>query len=146
MANPIFTEGLETTVALADDSWAIKGVAVDLCGHSNFEPTYGSADEKTIDTYCDGKEVVYGSDNPGTFTVTFEKYDPKDEGQALINSAPKNSKMLYTVTFGNGDKVTYKLIKKNKIREQPAKANIVVQGTVEMGLIGEGDWVLALVP
>ena len=143
MANPIFTEGLQTTVALATNAWAAQGTPADLCGHSNFEPNYGTADEKTLDTYCDGKEVVYGSINPGTFTVTFEKYDPKDAGQKLINDAPKNAKILFEVTFEDGSKVTYKLVKKNKIKEQPAKANIVVQGTWEAGLIGEGEWTLA---
>lgn len=140
--NIIYTAGAITTIALADEAWAIQGLAKTLCGHDNFEPNFGAPDEQVIDSYCAGKVPLYGTENPGTLTANFSNYDPRDEGQKLVNEAPRNSKMLYTVEFENGDKVVYRVIKKSKIKEQPALSNINIRGTLEMGLVGEGEWTL----
>lgn len=141
--NIIFTAGAVTTIAMADESWVAQGTPKIMCGHDNFEPNFGAPDEQTIDSYCNGKVPLYGTENPGTLTVNYSNYDPRDEGQKAVNDAPRNAKMLYTVEFDNGDKVVYKVVKKSKIKEQPALSNINIRGTLEMGLVGEGTWTLA---
>ena len=57
MAKKTNTMGLITTVQLYNDTGALAGTAVNLCGHDSITWEVGTPDEVDITTFCDLDKV-----------------------------------------------------------------------------------------
>ena len=138
MAKKTNTMGLITTVQLYDDTGALAGTAVNLCGHDSITWEVGTPDEVDITTFCDLDKVnESGMSNEGTLDINFKLLDEKDVGQKLIEDAPLNARIQIVLDFTNGKKITFKTRKKQETSGSVTLADIVVNGSVQLGLIGK---------
>lgn len=130
--------GLITTVQLYNDTGALAGTAVNLCGHDSITWEVGTPDEVDITTFCDLDKVnESGMSNEGTLDINFKLLDEKDVGQKLIEDAPLNARIQIVLDFTNGKKITFKTRKKQETSGSVTLADIVVSGSVQLGLIGK---------
>ena len=138
MAKKTNTMGLITTVQLYNDTGALAGTAVNLCGHDSITWEVGTPDEVDITTFCDLDKVnESGMSNEGTLDINFKLLDEKDVGQKLIEDAPLNARIQIVLDFTNGKKITFKTRKKQETSGSVTLADIVVSGSVQLGLIGK---------
>ena len=138
MAKKTNTMGLITTVQLYNDTGALAGTAVNLCGHDSITWEVGTPDEVDITTFCDLDKVnESGMSNEGTLDINFKLLDEKDVGQKLIEDAPLNARIQIVLDFTNGKKITFKTRKKQETSGSVTLADIVVNGSVQLGLIGK---------
>ena len=138
MAKKTNTMGLITTVQLYNDTGALAGTAVNLCGHDSITWEVGTPDEVDITTFCDLDKVnESGMSNEGTLDINFKLLDEKDVGQKLIEDAPLNARIQIVLDFINGKKITFKTRKKQETSGSVTLADIVVTGSVQLGLIGK---------
>ena len=137
MAKKTNTMGLITTVQLYNDTGALAGTAVNLCGHDSITWEVGTPDEVDITTFCDLDKVnESGMSNEGTLDINFKLLDEKDVGQKLIEDAPLNARIQIVLDFTNGKKITFKTRKKQETSGSVTLADIVVNGSIQLGLIG----------
>ena len=130
--------GLITTVQLYDDKGALAGTAVNLCGHDSITWEVGTPDEVDITTFCDLDKVnESGMSNEGTLDINFKLLDEKDVGQKLIEDAPLNARIQIVLDFTNGKKITFKTRKKQETSGSVTLADIVINGSIQLGLIGK---------
>ena len=130
--------GLITTVQLYNDTGALAGMAVNLCGHDSITWEVGTPDEVDITTFCDTDKVnESGMSNEGTLDINFKLLDEKDVGQKLIEDAPLNAQIQIVLDFINGKKITFKTRKKQETSGSVTLADIVVNGSIQLGLIGK---------
>ena len=130
--------GLITTVQLYNDTGALAATAVNLCGHDSITWEVGTPDEVDITTFCDLDKVnESGMSNEGTLDINFKLLDEKDVGQKLIEDAPLNARIQIVLDFTNGKKITFKTRKKQETSGSVTLADIVVNGSVQLGLIGK---------
>ena len=130
--------GLITTVQLKGDNGSLTGTAVNLCGHDSITWEVGTPDEVDITTFCDLDKVnESGMSNEGTLDINFKLLDEKDVGQKLIEEAPLNSRIQVVLDFTNGKKITFETRKKQETSGSVTLADIVVNGSVQLGLIGK---------
>ena len=138
MAKKTNTMGLITTVQLYDDKGALAGTAVNLCGHDSITWEVGTPDEVDITTFCDLDKVnESGMSNEGTLDINFKLLDEKDVGQKLIEDAPLNARIQIVLDFTNGKKITFKTRKKQETSGSVTLADIVINGSIQLGLIGK---------
>ena len=137
MAKKTNTMGLITTVQLYDDMGALAGTAKNLCGHDSITWEVGTPDEVDITTFCDTDKVnESGMSNEGTLDINFKLLDEKDVGQKLIEDAPLNARIQIVLDFTNGKKITLETRKKQETSGSVTLADIVVNGSIQLGLIG----------
>ena len=130
--------GLITTVQLYNDTGALAGTAVNLCGHDSITWEVGTPDEVDITTFCDLDKVnESGMSNEGTLDINFKLLDEKDVGQKLIEEAPLNARIQIVLDFTNGKKITFETRKKQETSGSVTLADIVVNGSIQLGLIGK---------
>ena len=130
--------GLITTVQLYNDTGALAGTAVNLCGHDSITWEVGTPDEVDITTFCDLDKVnESGMSNEGTLDINFKLLDEKDVGQKLIEDAPLNARIQIVLDFTNGKKITFETRKKQETGGSVTLADIVVNGSIQLGLIGK---------
>ena len=130
--------GLITTVQLYNDTGALAGTATNLCGHDSITWEVGTPDEVDITTFCDLDKVnESGMSNEGTLDINFKLLDEKDVGQKLIEDAPLNARIQIVLDFTNGKKITFKTRKKQETSGSVTLADIVVNGSIQLGLIGK---------
>ena len=130
--------GLITTVQLYGNTGALAGTAVNLCGHDSITWEVGAPDEVDITTFCDLDKVnESGMSNEGTLDINFKLLDEKDVGQKLIEDAPLNARIQIVLDFTNGKKITFETRKKQETSGSVTLADIVVNGSIQLGLIGE---------
>ena len=138
MAKKTNTIGLITTVQLYNDTGALAGTATNLCGHDSITWEVGTPDEVDITTFCDTDKVnESGMSNEGTLDINFKLLDEKDVGQKLIEDAPLNARIQIVLDFTNGKKITFKTRKKQETSGSVTLADIVVNGSIQLGLIGK---------
>ena len=130
--------GLITTVQLKGAGGTLTGTAVNLCGHDSITWEVGTPDEVDITTFCDLDKVnESGMSNEGTLDINFKLLDEKDVGQKLIEEAPLNARIQIVLDFTNGKKITFKTRKKQETSGSVTLADIVVNGSIQLGLIGK---------
>ena len=130
--------GLITTVQLKGAGGTLTGTAVNLCGHDSITWEVGTADEVDITTFCDLDKVnESGMSNEGTLDINFKLLDEKDVGQKLIEDAPLNARIQIILDFTNGKKITFETRKKQETSGSVTLADIVVNGSIQLGLIGK---------
>ena len=130
--------GLITTVQLKGANGSLTGTAVNLCGHDSIAWEVGTPDEVDITTFCDLDKVnESGMSNEGTLDINFKLLDEKDVGQKLIEDAPLNARIQIVLDFTNGKKITFETRKKQETSGSVTLADIVVNGSVQLGLIGK---------
>ena len=130
--------GLITTVQLKGANGSLTGTAVNLCGHDSITWEVGTPDEVDITTFCDTDKVnESGMSNEGTLDINFKLLDEKDVGQKLIEDAPLNARIQIVLDFTNGKKITFETRKKQETSGSVTLADIVVNGSVQLGLIGK---------
>ena len=130
--------GLITTVQLYGNTGALAGTAVNLCGHDSITWEVGTPDEVDITTFCDTDKVnESGMSNEGTLDINFKLLDEKDVGQKLIEDAPLNARIQIVLDFTNGKKITFETRKKQETSGSVTLADIVVNGSIQLGLIGK---------
>ena len=130
--------GLITTVQLKGANGSLTGTAVNLCGHDSITWEVGTPDEVDITTFCDTDKVnESGMSNEGTLDINFKLLDEKDVGQKLIEDAPLNARIQIILDFTNGKKITFETRKKQETSGSVTLADIVVNGSVQLGLIGK---------
>ena len=130
--------GLITTVQLKGAGGTLTGTAVNLCGHDSITWEVGTPDEVDITTFCDLDKVnESGMSNEGTLDINFKLLDEKDVGQKLIEDAPLNARIQIVLDFINGKKITFKTRKKQETSGSVTLADIVVNGSIQLGLIGK---------
>ena len=138
MAKKTNTMGLITTVQLKGAGGTLTGTAVNLCGHDSITWEVGTPDEVDITTFCDLDKVnESGMSNEGTLDINFKLLDEKDVGQKLIEEAPLNARIQIVLDFTNGKKITFETRKKQETSGSVTLADIVVNGSVQLGLIGK---------
>ena len=138
MAKKTNTMGLITTVQLKGANGSLTGNAVNLCGHDSITWEVGTPDEVDITTFCDLDKVnESGMSNEGTLDINFKLLDEKDVGQKLIEDAPLNARIQIVLDFTNGKKITFKTRKKQETSGSVTLADIVVNGSIQLGLIGK---------
>ena len=138
MAKKTNTMGLITTVQLKGANGSLTGTAVNLCGHDSITWEVGTPDEVDITTFCDLDKVnESGMSNEGTLDINFKLLDEKDVGQKLIEEAPLNSRIQVVLDFTNGKKITFETRKKQETSGSVTLADIVVNGSIQLGLIGK---------
>ena len=130
--------GLITTVQLKGAGGTLTGTAVKLCGHDSSTWEVGTPDEVDITTFCDLDKVnESGMSNEGTLDINFKLLDEKDVGQKLIEDAPLNARIQIILDFTNGKKITFETRKKQETSGSVTLADIVVNGSIQLGLIGK---------
>ena len=130
--------GLITTVQLKGANGSLTGTAVNLCGHDSITWEVGTPDEVDITTFCDLDKVnESGMSNEGTLDINFKLLDEKDVGQKLIEDAPLNARIQIVLDFTNGKKITFETRKKQETSGSVTLADIVVNGSIQFGLIGK---------
>lgn len=130
--------GLITTVQLKGANGSLTGTAVNLCGHDSITWEVGTPDEVDITTFCDLDKVnESGMSNEGTLDINFKLLDEKDVGQKLIEDAPLNARIQIILDFTNGKKITFETRKKQETSGSVTLADIVVNGSIQLGLIGK---------
>ena len=130
--------GLITTVQLKGANGSLTGTAVNLCGHDSITWEVGTPDEVDITTFCDLDKVnESGMSNEGTLDINFKLLDEKDVGQKLIEDAPLNARIQIVLDFTNGKKITFETRKKQETSGSVTLADIVVNGSIQLGLIGK---------
>ena len=130
--------GLITTVQLKGAGGTLTGTAVNLCGHDSITWEVGTPDEVDITTFCDTDKVnESGMSNEGTLDINFKLLDEKDVGQKLIEDAPLNARIQIVLDFTNGKKITFETRKKQETSGSVTLADIVVNGSIQLGLIGK---------
>ena len=138
MATKTNTMGLITTVQLKGAGGTLTGTAVKLCGHDSITWEVGTPDEVDITTFCDLDKVnESGMSNEGTLDINFKLLDEKDVGQKLIEDAPLNARIQIILDFANGKKITFETRKKQETSGSVTLADIVVNGSIQFGLIGK---------
>lgn len=138
MATKTNTMGLITTVQLKGANGSLTGTAVNLCGHDSITWEVGTPDEVDITTFCDLDKVnESGMSNEGTLDINFKLLDEKDVGQKLIEDAPLNARIQIVLDFTNGKKITFETRKKQETSGSVTLADIVVNGSIQLGLIGK---------
>ena len=138
MATKTNTMGLITTVQLKGAGGTLTGTAVKLCGHDSITWEVGTPDEVDITTFCDLDKVnESGMSNEGTLDINFKLLDEKDVGQKLIEDAPLNARIQIILDFTNGKKITFETRKKQETSGSVTLADIVVSGSIQLGLIGK---------
>lgn len=138
MAKKTNTMGLITTVQLKGAGGTLIGTAVKLCGHDSITWEVGTPDEVDITTFCDLDKVnESGMSNEGTLDINFKLLDEKDVGQKLIEDAPLNARIQIILDFTNGKKITFETRKKQETSGSVTLADIVVNGSIQLGLIGK---------
>ena len=138
MATKTNTMGLITTVQLKGANGSLTGTAVNLCGHDSITWEVGTPDEVDITTFCDLDKVnESGMSNEGTLDINFKLLDEKDVGQKLIEDAPLNARIQIILDFTNGKKITFETRKKQETSGSVTLADIVVNGSIQLGLIGK---------
>ena len=138
MAKKTNTMGLITTVQLKGAGGTLTGTAVNLCGHDSITWEVGTPDEVDITTFCDLDKVnESGMSNEGTLDINFKLLDEKDVGQKLIEDAPLNARIQIILDFTNGKKITFETRKKQETSGSVTLADIVVNGSIQLGLIGK---------
>ena len=138
MAKKTNTMGLITTVQLKGANGSLTGTAVNLCGHDSITWEVGTPDEVDITTFCDLDKVnESGMSNEGTLDINFKLLDEKDVGQKLIDDAPLNARIQIVLDFTNGKKITFETRKKQETSGSVTLADIVVNGSIQLGLIGK---------
>ena len=138
MATKTNTMGLITTVQLKGAGGTLTGTAVKLCGHDSITWEVGTPDEVDITTFCDLDKVnESGMSNEGTLDINFKLLDEKDVGQKLIEDAPLNARIQIILDFTNGRKITFETRKKQETSGSVTLADIVVNGSIQLGLIGK---------
>ncbi len=138
MAAKTNTMGLITTVQLKGAGGTLTGTAVKLCGHDSITWEVGTPDEVDITTFCDLDKVnESGMSNEGTLDINFKLLDEKDVGQKLIEDAPLNARIQIILDFTNGKKITFETRKKQETSGSVTLADIVVNGSIQLGLIGK---------
>ena len=138
MAAKTNTMGLITTVQLKGANGSLTGTAVNLCGHDSITWEVGTPDEVDITTFCDLDKVnESGMSNEGTLDINFKLLDEKDVGQKLIEDAPLNARIQIVLDFTNGKKITFETRKKQETSGSVTLADIVVNGSIQLGLIGK---------
>ena len=138
MATKTNTMGLITTVQLKGAGGTLTGTAVKLCGHDSITWEVGTPDEVDITTFCDLDKVnESGMSNEGTLDINFKLLDEKDVGQKLIEDAPLNARIQIILDFINGKKITLETRKKQETSGSVTLADIVVNGSIQLGLIGK---------
>ena len=130
--------GLITTVQLKGANGSLTGTAVNLCGHDSITWEVGTPDEVDITTFCDLDKVnESGMSNEGTLDINFKLLDEKDVGQKLIEEAPLNARIQIVLDFTNGKKITFETRKKQETSGSVTLADVVVNGSIQLGLIGK---------
>ena len=130
--------GLITTVQLKGANGSLTGTAVNLCGHDSITWEVGTPDEVDITTFCDLDKVnESGMSNEGTLDINFKLLDEKDVGQKLIEDAPLNARIQIILDFTNGKKITFETRKKQETSGSVTLADVVVNGSIQLGLIGK---------
>lgn len=138
MATKTNTMGLITKVQLKGANGSLTGTAVNLCGHDSISWEVGTPDEVDITTFCDLDKVnESGMSNEGTLDINFKLLDEKDVGQKLIEDAPLNARIKIVLDFTNGKKITFETRKKQETSGSVTLADIVVNGSIQLGLIGK---------
>ena len=138
MAKKTNTMGLITTVQLKGANGSLTGTAVNLCGHDSITWEVGTPDEVDITTFCDLDKVnESGMSNEGTLDINFKLLDEKDVGQKLIEDAPLNARIQIVLDFTNGKKITFETRKKQETSGSVTLADVVVNGSIQLGLIGK---------
>ena len=138
MATKTNTMGLITTVQLKGANGSLTGTAVNLCGHDSITWEVGTPEEVDITTFCDLDKVnESGMSNEGTLDINFKLLDEKDAGQKLIEDAPLNARIQIILDFTNGKKITFETRKKQETSGSVTLADIVVNGSIQLGLIGK---------
>ena len=138
MAKKTNTMGLITTVQLKGANGSLTGTAVNLCGHDSITWEVGTPDEVDITTFCDLDKVnESGMSNEGTLDINFKLLDEKDVGQKLIEDAPLNARIQIILDFTNGKKITFETRKKQETSGSVTLADVVVNGSIQLGLIGK---------
>ena len=138
MATKTNTMGLITKVQLKGANGSLTGTAVNLCGHDSITWEVGTPDEVDITTFCDLDKVnESGMSNEGTLDINFKLLDEKDVGQKLIEDAPLNARIQIVLDFTNGKKITFETRKKQETSGSVTLADIVVNGSIQLGLIGK---------
>ena len=138
MAKKTNTMGLITTVQLKGANGSLTGTAVNLCGHDSITWEVGTPDEVDITTFCDLDKVnESGMSNEGTLDINFKLLDEKDVGQKLIEDAPLNARIQIVLDFTNGKIITFETRKKQETSGSVTLADIVVNGSIQLGLIGK---------
>ena len=138
MATKTNTMGLITTVQLKGAGGTLTGTAVKLCGHDSITWEVGTPDEVDITTFCDLDKVnESGMSNEGTLDINFKLLDEKDVGQKLIEDAPLNARIQIVLDFTSGKKITFETRKKQETSGSVTLADIVVNGSIQLGLIGK---------
>ena len=138
MATKTNTMGLITTVQLKGAGGTLTGTAVNLCGHDSITWEVGTPDEVDITTFCDLDKVnESGMSNEGTLDINFKLLDEKDVGQKLIEDAPLNARIQIILDFTNGKKITFETRKKQETSGSVTLADIVFNGSIQLGLIGK---------
>ena len=138
MAKKTNTMGLITTVQLKGANGSLTGTAVNLCGHDSITWEVGTPDEVDITTFCDLDKVnESGMSNEGTLDINFKLLDEKDVGQKLIEEAPLNARIQIVLDFTNGKKITFETRKKQETSGSVTLADVVVNGSIQLGLIGK---------
>ena len=138
MAAKTNTMGLITTVQLKGAGGTLTGTAVKLCGHDSITWEVGTPDEVDITTFCDLDKVnESGMSNEGTLDINFKLLDEKDVGQKLIEDAPLTARIQIILDFTNGKKITFETRKKQETSGSVTLADIVVNGSIQLGLIGK---------
>ena len=138
MATKTNTMGLITTVQLKGAGGTLTGTAVKLCGHDSITWEVGTPDEVDITTFCDLDKVnESGMSNEGTLDINFKLLDEKDVGQKLIEDAPLNARIQIVLDFTNGKKITFETRKKQETSGSVTLADIVVNGSIQLVIIGQ---------
>ena len=141
MAIEIPTLGLETTIQAYDNTGALAGTAVALCGHNNMSYAEGEPAAQDNTDFCsDAKEEIYGLPEVGNFDIDFTRFDPSDLGQKLLLTSPRNTTFQIKVTFSNSDVVTAKVRKRKNPDVAMSLDALKVTGSTSLALIGEPVW------
>ena len=141
MATSIPTVGLVTTIQAFDNMGVLVGTPKTMCGHNNMNYSEGEPDSQDDTDFCsDAKEELYGLPGVGNFDIEFSKYDPTDEGQALLLSSPRNTKFQIKVTFTDTKAVTAVVKKKKNPDVTMSLDALKVTGSTSLALVGEPDW------
>lgn len=141
MANPISVVNATITVQAYSEAGVLVGTAVNLCGANSITWEVGTPDEVDVTDFCDTSRVMEsGMLGEGTLDITYVKYDPKDVGQALIDSSPLNTRLQVIVKFKAGDSFTFETRKKQSTSGSITLADIVVSGAHQLALIGEHEY------
>lgn len=120
-AHGFLVEGLTLELQKWDSGssdWAAD--KTQLCGIDSIDFKDGSTEEKDITDFCYAatgyRQKLSGLKEPGTLTMNVIKFDPKQDGQKMLNDAPINTRFKLTITIAkdssSNDVITMEIQKK----------------------------------